>query len=1320
MAYYARKIDPFTAKLVSVASAESAKHGVTYVRKLLRSDYGAFWKMFAQALREDQNIPWDEVESARIQPEFVGIVESLIKGNSGARDAIRGYFADLELPQTAYEDEAQVKEKIFRAAVEAAHKAPADHRDAALATERKIEESVRSASDDLKAHASEVGDDVVERMKEEFDSSLPNQRLEEQVEAGFAQEQEQQRKRAQEQREQFDELQSQVSRIERLVSNNDTLEDTEERRQPDNKKRSSAETKDQESAEGLLEELEELDLEGAASLRRVYAKDGPIGVIQFLREGRDEASIAALDAAANIVSLNGFFSDAEHAQLAAARKSDKPEDQARHLVRAASMAQIQGAEQRFKTHLEHAKRLAPDSPAVRIATARATGDGSEMVRQLDGVEAESEKQRAIVHVTRAQGWLLQGQSDKARNELHKAEATGVNTLPVREMRAMVAWVEAKEAMRDGDAPAKARLLQGAEEFEAIAARIAKQRRVDEAVAITARAAEAYGLAEEIEKAARLLEAVEQPETLLIETRESLAEAAIFARRPDLVRRFLDTPPEGDSSSAGALWADAVLLEDESDPQASARAVEILVPLLDSADQDLRDRAAFALLSGAAANEEVEWNNSAAEIVRHRMPMAEASMKAQVYERERRYEDAENALLPFAADSKILRQLRDLAAVREDWQKVRDRAARLSDIRGEPIDRLAQADATFKAGDSRQAKELFLAVARSPNVDEQLRGAGYSGAIESVAADRDYEEIRQLAQEWHEELPADQNGVWNLLFGLARVAQHKAAYELFQQENPDPDTEQRASLLAEILGRSAPKAEALQDIADLSDRYDRQVEALEGFFLKVSLEAEQEGEVPTALEDRIREAWATFPTRFPDQEFMQLIKAPSTLEGVEELLNEMGGGDSARIQKETIEQIIAGERPVNGLAVAAPHGSIGRSWLGLGFLPLGFCMDQIDDLETNAAAKAIGGAAIWDSSSLFVVGGLGKPHTETLLGVLPGSQIASETLEDADAAVESLPAQGGHEMVQDPDTGALVEFREHTKESSERLRAVSEGMLKLAQEFIVAPGVGPATEPRLREAHDKAERRGWRAVVAGMALAQRLGLPLYSDDRWIRRAARGLGIETFGTVALIAALAQKGVLQPKQRLVIRQRLAGSGAWGIEPEGEELIAYAQDSGWLLSRTLRGGLNDRAAWRAKPANYMRAVVSLLGAVHKERPECLGAWLREGIATFNDTFPNIDPRKASQIFLVLSWDLQEELGVSRQCFQALVEEIRGLPTSLRLQSPVLTGLSELMEFVSDQPDQIRFLVFMRLISRLKIDDAVSAFCQVVEPGPPLELQRS
>ena len=151
-----------------------------------------------------------------------------------------------------------------------------------------------------------------------------------------------------------------------------------------------------------------------------------------------------------------------------------------------------------------------------------------------------------------------------------------------------------------------------------------------------------------------------------------------------------------------------------------------------------------------------------------------------------------------------------------------------------------AEALRRGGDTNSATEEFLAVARDPEVEATLRGAGYGGAVE-IAADRGYSAIRDLTEEWHRAIPEDANGLWNLLFALARLASHDRAYELVQMEEPDPNTPERAALLAEILYRAAPTAEALRRIAELSDRYGREQEALEGLFIQTALSREQHGE-----------------------------------------------------------------------------------------------------------------------------------------------------------------------------------------------------------------------------------------------------------------------------------------------------------------------------------------------------------------------------------------------------------------------------------------------------------------------------------------------
>jgi hypothetical protein len=52
-----------------------------------------------------------------------------------------------------------------------------------------------------------------------------------------------------------------------------------------------------------------------------------------------------------------------------------------------------------------------------------------------------------------------------------------------------------------------------------------------------------------------------------------------------------------------------------------------------------------------------------------------------------------------------------------------------------------------------------------------------------------------------------------------------------------------------------------------------------------------------------------------------------------------------------------------------------------------------------------------------------------------------------------------------------------------------------------------------------------------------------------------------------------------------------------------------------------------------------------------------------------------------------------------------------------VHSAIAELMSYFAEQSDEIRFLLFMRVITRLGAEDAVQAFCRFVEPSPPIPL---
>jgi hypothetical protein len=1306
-------------------AGQLARPGAEFARELLTSNYGVFWRAFSKAVKNDQNVPWEQIKDLRLQPEFVGIAFGLIDGNDGARDSLKELLAGFEAAPNAYESTEQVREKLYTAALQAASAAPKDDRRALFAAERRLDESIRRESgrtqdavgevakgvSDLGVSVDQIADSVDE-LKERLDvpgdlrsAAVDKEVIDEQVAAEFRRAQEEWRVEAS----------VHLKRLEGLLDRmGPTGADTGG---ADGKpaERLSRTSVGGQSAQGRLAELSETNSADAAVLEEVLEAEGSSGIVEMIRARSIPRSVEALDTAAEVVALDGFFREAERAHLEASGLATDEKKQAQQLVRAASMAQIQGAQERFRTLLEDARRVEPDLAAIAIVEARQLDDGNEMLARLDGVKPESTKQSALFHVSRSQALLLKGDIAAAREELVIAEDFDASLIPVREVRAMIPWIEAKSVLAEGGRPDGGALLAAAAEFEAIGSMIAGQQRLDEAAHVLARSAESYALADMTESAVRVLHSVGNPVALSEDARIALAESAILARAPEMVAE-VGLGPDG-GPDARLVWSDAEFLREESTPQSRSLAYERLHGLLENSPPDLEARAAFALLVGAAAHLDVPWDKDAERIVTENMPTATAVMKAERLEREGRSGEAEARLLAFGTDPKALRQLRDYSAGREEWTKARDQSARLFAITRQPIDRLALADTTAKAGDSQKAKEHFLALAGDSATPDRLRGMAFGGAAGIASEASEYEEVRNLAEDWHRQLPGDPDGLWNLAFAHARLANPEEAYRLLIEEKADPDTPQKATLLAEIMSRAIPKADALERIAALSDRYGRDLEALEAIYLKTALEAEQDAEdLPEEQAERIRETWSSFPTRFPDQEFIQVLEAPETPEGFEELLREFGGGETARLQKDAIQSVVDGAAPVNVLAAATPNPSIGRCWLGLGFLPLGFSAAAEEEEEELATARdALGGAVTMDSSSLYITAGLGARHTDAILGALPGSLIANETLEDADAALGSVPLSGNSETVHDPDTGSFLGLRENSDAEIELLRRVARGMLDLARSLGTRPGVGEGTRPELSEAFDQANRHPMKALISTLALADGSQTPLFSDDRWVRSAARSLAIPAFGTIALVGALLEKEILDAERSDQIREKLVRSGAWGMPMSAPDLVAAGRRSNWRLDDYLAGALGDRASWRARPSAQIQAVLRLVSAAEEARPDLSDAWIQVAMAAFDRWLPEVEPTMGARIFLELAWGIGDEDEVSRECFLRIVDHVRSLPLKRRGTAPVLTALDELMEAFSGESEHLRLLVFMRLIGRLRPKDALMAFFQFVQPGPSL-----
>jgi tetratricopeptide (TPR) repeat protein len=1302
-----------------------------------------FWGRFESKLKNDPDVPWATIRSrSYLQPKFVAVSCELIHGFDGSRASMKAHFDSfVEPPADGRYAKQELVARIMVVAEKAATEAAPSDRLAGLAGRRLVEERMAAAVEELlrelgplRPELQEIGrnvETVIEqiRLQDETQARLAHGleeslgRLTDAVEKQATQASmsspgsidraemekllEAQADKIQQQNEDlftrmYQHSHDAVGGRQLGSGAGMTVEQSPLTPEPET---ASATASDREY-HAQLELLGRTDQAAAARLERAY-REGAVSLAAAVREDTfDDGITDLLVAAARILAKTVFLAEAETAFLVAARLTDDPRDKARQLTRASGLAALQGAPERSGRHLDGARRLVPDHPAVLIAEARASADSQFALEHLAGVEPENDRERAVLHQTRAQALLHQGDEDDAREEFALAKQADAGNEMVVEFGAVLSMAAAHRRLKEGEAVDPVPLREAASVFEDLAAEIGGQGRLDEAAQLLARAAEALLIAHEPGEAARVLRSVVDPRSLKLESVLYLGEVAGMAGRPDLVLELV--PADADATPARLLRADAEAQGE--DPQDRSSAVRVLKGLLDDADANIARRAAFAVLAASVEFEDVAWDEAAAAIVAAEKADVEVAMRAERALLLGNPGEAQRILLPQAGNTVALRRLRDYAALAGEWEKAKDRSRELIRRERDPRDRLALAETFRKLNERSDAEREFTALAGDASLAAEIRESAFRALAEIPGANRDYEAIRAVSQEWHEALPASPNAMWNLMFALARLSRHADAWTIAQTANLIADTEPRAALYGEILSRAAPRADALKRLIEISDRFGRRVEAVEALIITTSLDAEAENlAFDDGTERRVRETFATFSKRFPESRMIRSMPAPQTPEEIANFFTTLAG-NTPQLQHEIGEAIVAGRAPVNALA-ALSSGSIGKTWSRLRALPIGFGMEERDGADREAAREALGGAAVWDSSSLFVVLGLGEQIADAIRASLPGSTVVTETLEDVDGDMRA-PGKPSGETLHTPAGDFGVRDIPAEEVAQERRRA--EQALLAVKLFEVQPALGADADSDLSREYKSSESGPeFRAVFGTLLLAQRTGRPVFSDDRFIREVARSFGLKTFGTLALLDIMAEDGIITAEARKAARRNLAAIGAWGVGLARDELIVVGVEDGFALTRTTAGALRDRARWRANPSLAWLEVLPFLLAAHAQSPDAFRGWVLRALDSAQTSFPEMGRAWSVEIMLVVAWSQAVAEEVPDEFFQALVEEAKRLPWWLTETGydPVLGPLSKMLTLVGVSDVHERFGIFRLLVPRLRASDqfrAVLAFAHV------------
>ena len=144
-----------------------------------------------------------------------------------------------------------------------------------------------------------------------------------------------------------------------------------------------------------------------------------------------------------------------------------------------------------------------------------------------------------------------------------------------------------------------------------------------------------------------------------------------------------------------------------------------------------------------------------------------------------------------------------------------------------------------------------------------------------------------------------------ILALAMRFRHSEALTAWRDlGEPEANSVNQARLLGEVYGMAADPVTGLEMLTTLSDRFDRP-EELEVALIFAALRLEDRTpELPSDLEVRIRESFATFPERFPDSSSLRTISVDPENPAAS-LVAALG--EQLEHRAETTEQLAAGIR-----------------------------------------------------------------------------------------------------------------------------------------------------------------------------------------------------------------------------------------------------------------------------------------------------------------------------------------------------------------------------------------------------------------------------
>lgn len=1027
----------------------------------------------------------------------------------------------------------------------------------------------------------------------------------------------------------------------------------------------------------------------------------------WLRDG----SSAVWATLADLAIAHGLLDVAEGALVEASDRAGG--DRVRLLSRAAQVAYLRGDAARADALLDEARSLDRDHPAIAIAIARRSEDPAERLELLTGIEPQDDLQAAAVAVDRALALLSLGDFDGARQQRERAVAANADSPTVRELSAVIVLVENANRSVDEEVDWTG-LAEAGADFLSLREELLSLGRYREAAWMLARSSEAFLLAGDQRRARAGVETIsdEERENADAEGLRQLARAALRADLPTVARELLE-PIEPSDEERRLLLAQA-LLATERDPSAALAILDEAIS--HSSDAEHRALAGHQRLLAAKTVEGVALSDEALAALEAVDPILAHIFEADELKQEEKYAEAEGLLLPHQQDSRALQLLVEIARARKDWNIALQLQRELLARGATPDKRMQEAQLLTESGDIAGALSALATLRADSKVPPDTRAWAFARSASLLYSARKFSELVDVVRVWRALMPDDENVGWALVRGHGHLARWEEALAVLdgRDERTDgqksiplqPYDEEDAVLAATVLTNALPPAEAIPRIAALSDQFNRSVELLEAFIIYAGVGTD---DLPAEVAARRALTFQEFHERFPESQIIRAYEAPTTAEEFEEFAREHAG-PRASTGADLYEQVAHGEATIALLAAALGRHSV-EVWAGIQPLPIGYGDDGLDQLELADAVEAVGKPAVWDVSSLYIVGGLGPDIATAATNFLPASVIAQSTLDDVAATGGGLTADAEGELTFFSWDERLGRSRVTVlpAEEVDRQNNALQGTFALARSLRAVENVDLLSPGRLDHlaswAADETVSPAFLAWPATFAVAARLDLPVFSDDRYVRLQARRSELRSFGTCALLDALVQLGHLEPGVRDECRRRLRLSFATGLVPPIEVVVEEARAVEWGLDQLVGRGLLDPTGWRDIDDGF-RSRIPFLRAALAEAPAEFAVWVLRVLDAAHSVHPRVPLDDLAAILLAHCW-ISDDTRFARTVTDVIRDYrlIAGMRTN-----PIPRTFQVLVQFFQDTP--ARPLVVRRAMRAVRLDEQLT-FLDLLREAP-------